>query len=32
MIKNCIETEIGLINSILEEAVCHGADSGGSYD
>lgn len=25
-------TEIGLINDILEQAVRHGADIGGSYD
>ena len=30
--NNDIEREIGLINTIIEEAVCHGADSGyGSY-
>lgn len=27
-----IETEVDLINNILEQAVRHGADMGGSYD
>lgn len=27
-----IEEEIELINDIIVEAICHGADSGGSYD
>lgn len=29
---NSIETEIDLINHILEQAVRHGADIGGSYE
>lgn len=29
---NSIETEIYLINHILEQAVRHGADIGGSYE
>lgn len=29
---NPIETEIDLINDVLEQAVRHGADIGGSYD
>ena len=29
---NSFNTEIGLINDILEQAVRHGADIGGSYD
>lgn len=27
-----IEHEIELVNNILEQAVRHGADDGGSYD
>lgn len=27
-----MEEEIKIINRIIAEAVCHGADSGGSYD
>lgn len=27
-----MEREIQIINKIIEEAVIHGADSGGSYD
>lgn len=27
-----MEKEIKIINKIIAEAVCHGADSGGSYD
>lgn len=29
---NSIETEVELINDVLEQAVRHGADIGGSYD
>lgn len=29
---NSFNTEIGLINDILEQAVRHGADIGGSYE
>lgn len=29
---NSFNTEIGLVNDILEQAVRHGADIGGSYD
>lgn len=29
---NSIKTEIDLINNILEQAVRHGADIGGSYE
>ena len=27
-----MEKEIKIINKIIAEAVCHGADAGGSYD
>lgn len=27
-----MEEEIKIINKIIAEAVCHGADAGGSYD
>ena len=29
---NSIETEVDLFNDVLEQAVRHGADIGGSYD
>ncbi len=29
---NSIETEVDLINDVLEQAVRHGADIGGSYE
>ena len=29
---NSLDTEIDLINNILEQAVRHGADIGGSYE
>ncbi len=29
---NSIKTEVDLINDVLEQAVRHGADIGGSYD
>lgn len=32
ILPNPIETEVDLINNILEQAVRHGADMGGSYD